>query len=105
MKVYLDDFRPTPSGWISARWPGDVIALLKTGKVTHVSLDHDLGDDSIGTGYDVLLWIENAVVNEDFEAPEITVHTANPSAEEKMERAKRQIIELDLRRRRGDFRR
>ncbi len=61
MKVYLDDERPTPDGWRLARWPEDVIALLKTGDVTHISLDHDLGGDDRGTGYDVLLWIEQAV--------------------------------------------
>jgi len=27
-----------------------------------ISLDHDLGDDDSGTGYDVVLWIEEAVV-------------------------------------------
>ncbi|MGL1250664.1 cyclic-phosphate processing receiver domain-containing protein [Vibrio parahaemolyticus] len=26
-----------------------------------MSLDHDLGDDEHGTGYDVVLWIEEAV--------------------------------------------
>ncbi len=42
MKVYLDDERPTPSGWISVRWPDEAIALLETGMVTDISLDHDL---------------------------------------------------------------
>lgn len=105
MKVYLDDFRPTPEGWIGARWPGDVISLLKTGRVTEISLDHDLGDDNIGTGYHVLLWIEKEIVENDFSPPEITIHTANPSAREKMERAKRTILELENKRRTGYFRR
>ena len=30
------------------------------------ALDHDLGDDQRGTGYDVILWIENAVATEGF---------------------------------------
>ena len=38
------------------------IELLKTGNVTEISLDHDLGDDDRGTGYDVVLWIEEAVI-------------------------------------------
>lgn len=61
MKVYLDDERPTPEGWIGVRWPRDAIQLLETGNVTEISLDHDLGNDEIGTGYTVLLWIEEAV--------------------------------------------
>ena len=56
MKIYLDDERPIPEGWVGARWPEDVIRLLEAGGVTHVSLDHDLGDDEHGTGYDVVLW-------------------------------------------------
>lgn len=84
MKVFLDDERPTPEGWTSARWPEDVIALLETGAVTELSLDHDLGDDDHGTGYTVILWIEEAVAVHGFQPPQIHVHTANPSAREKM---------------------
>ena len=29
--------------------------------MTDVSLDHDLGDDARGTGYDVIRWLEEAV--------------------------------------------
>lgn len=61
MKIYLDDERPTPDGWHACRWPEEVIELLKAGGVTHLSLDHDLGDDRHGTGYDVILWIEEQV--------------------------------------------
>lgn len=85
MKVYLDDERETPSGWERVYWPEEAIELLKTGNVTHVSLDHDLGDDEHGTGNDVLLWIEEAVFTTDFKPPVITVHSANSSARIKME--------------------
>ena len=84
MNLYLDDLRPAPEGWVRVFWPDEAIALLKTGDVTHVSLDHDLGDDQRGTGYDVLLWIEEAVAVNGFKAPEITVHSANPSARQRM---------------------
>ena len=84
MKIYLDDERPTPSGWTPARWPEEVIALLESGGVTHVSLDHDLGDDERGTGYEIVLWVENAVVTRGFVPPILTVHSANSSAKLKM---------------------
>lgn len=84
IKVYLDDERPTPDGWVHARWPEDAIALLQTGNVSHISLDHDLGDDEHGTGNDVVLWIEEAVATSGFMPPVITVHSANSSAREKM---------------------
>ncbi|MFM5128625.1 cyclic-phosphate processing receiver domain-containing protein [Aeromonas veronii] len=58
MKLYLDDERKTPVGWIRVFWPDEAIAWLKTEMVTEISLDHDLGDDDRGTGYDVILWIK-----------------------------------------------
>ena len=91
LRVYLDDERPTPPGWTHARWPEDVIALLETGNVAEVSLDHDLGDDEHGTGYDVLLWIEEAVIVRGFDPPKMKVHSANTSARIKMEAAIRAI--------------
>lgn len=85
MKVYLDDERETPDHWVRVYWPDEAIELLKTGKVTEISLDHDLGDDERGTGYDVILWIEEAVITRNFTPPIIRVHSANSSAREKME--------------------
>ena len=74
MKVYLDDERPTPDGWHTCRWPEEDIELLKAGGVTHLSLDHDLGDDNHGTGYDVVLWIEEQVATTNFRPPAHSGH-------------------------------
>ena len=84
MKVNLDDERKTPEGWVRVFWPEEAIALLKTSRVTELSLDHDLGDDNHGTGYDVILWIEKAVFTRGFIPPTIRVHSANTSARKKM---------------------
>ncbi|MDN7820900.1 cyclic-phosphate processing receiver domain-containing protein [Burkholderia vietnamiensis] len=84
MKVFLDDERTTPDGWVRAYWPDDVIALLESGRVDVLSLDHDLGDDARGTGYDVILWIEEAVALHGFVPPKIIVHSINSSAAVKM---------------------
>ncbi len=94
MKVYLDDERRAPDGWTRAYWPDEAIALLETGNVTDISLDHDLGDDERGTGYDVILWIEEAVATRAFVPPRITVHSANPSARDKMQRGVETIARL-----------
>jgi len=85
MKVYLDDLRKAPEGWTHVYWPDEAITFLKTGQVDEISLDHDLGDDERGTGYDVVLWIEEAVATEGFYPPKIVVHSANSSARAKME--------------------
>lgn len=84
MKVYLDDERQTPDGWVRVYWPDEAIALLKTGRVECISLDHDLGDDTRGTGYDVVLWVEEMVATSGFRPPLILVHSANTSAKAKM---------------------
>jgi hypothetical protein len=90
IKVYLDDERSTPGGWTPAKTPDEVISLLKSGVVSHLSLDHDLGDDEgIGTGYDVLLWLEEQVSygSSFVNLESIAVHSANVSARIKMEQA------------------
>ncbi|MEM6413519.1 MAG: cyclic-phosphate processing receiver domain-containing protein [Pseudomonadota bacterium] len=85
MKVYLDDERETPPGWKRVYWPSEAIELLETETVTELSLDHDLGDDERGTGYDVVTWIEEAVVLRGFAPPVMHVHSANSSARIKMQ--------------------
>lgn len=87
MKVFLDDKRSAPDGWRQVRWPEEAIALLESGGVEELSLDHDLGDDQHGTGYDVLLWLEEAVAMRGFIPPQVRVHSANVSARQKMEAA------------------
>jgi len=84
MMVFLDDERAAPAGWVRVNWPDEAIRLLEGGQVEEISLDHDLGDDARGTGYDVILWIEEAVAVRGFKPPKISVHSANSSAREKM---------------------
>jgi hypothetical protein len=85
MKIYLDDLREAPAGWTRTYWPEDTIKLLYTESVTHLSLDHDLGNDERGTGYDVLTWIEEQIVYKGYiPPPNIQVHSANVSAKKKM---------------------
>ncbi|WP_137938115.1 cyclic-phosphate processing receiver domain-containing protein [Chitinivorax sp. B] len=85
MKVFLDDERATPEGWVRVFWPDEAIALLQTGEVEEISLDHDLGDDTRGTGYDVVIWLENEVAMHGLKPPVIHVHSANPPARAQME--------------------
>lgn len=84
MKVYLDDIRNPPDDtWIIARNYNQAINLLKTGKVTEISFDHDLGLDS-KSGYDVMVFLEEMVFRGKLPKPIIHVHTANSSARTKM---------------------
>jgi hypothetical protein len=87
MRVWLDDLRPMPEGYdthVKTAW--EAIELLKTGKVTAISLDNDLGDDErFGQGYDVAKWLEEAYLTGGMtEIIPIFLHTANPVARAKM---------------------
>ncbi|EJT86038.1 cyclic-phosphate processing receiver domain-containing protein [Pseudomonas asiatica] len=92
MKVCLDDQRPAPVGWTRAYWPDEVIRLLRSRKVEVLSLDHDLGDDQRGTGYDVITWIEQEVALDRFTPPLILVHSANPVAAQLMRAGIKSIL-------------
>lgn len=94
MKVYLDDERETPEGWERVYHVYQAIEKLATRQVTEISLDHDLGTGE-ADGYQVLLWIEEQVFTDPTYTPPkwIWIHTANPSAKEKMKLALRRIVQ------------
>lgn len=86
MKLYLDDIRATPDHFdIRAYTATEAISLLKEGKITFISLDHDLdceGELDIldtGTGYDVACWIEKAAAEGTLPRIGWAVHSMNPS--------------------------
>lgn len=95
MRVWLDDVRPMPEGFtFHARSAAEAIAVLKTGNVEFISLDHDLAPEHYGdgwypqqTGYTVALWIENAVVSGRIKCPEWACHSMNPSGKARIESA------------------
>jgi hypothetical protein len=93
MKVFLDDERATPEGWTGVKTPEEAIELLKTDRVTHLSVDHDLGLSDDRTGYTVLLWIEEQCAENAFRPPSISIHSANAGARRKMDLAVESIRE------------
>ena len=64
LRVWLDDLledRAAPDGWIHVTTAPAAIALLQTGRVVELSLDHDLGDDEVaGKGVHVVDYIARA---------------------------------------------
>jgi hypothetical protein len=89
MKLWLDDERPKPKGFdFHAKTAKEAITCLESGKVTEISLDHDLGsDDMNATGYFVAQFIELAAHN-GWIAPLLwEVHSANPAGRKNIEAA------------------
>lgn len=99
MKLWHDDIRPAPEGWVWARTNAEAIKLLKTGKVEEASLDHDLGYHNISeeqikadsellflagrsseTGLDLVTWM----IDHNTCPPIITIHSWNPSGAHQM---------------------
>ncbi len=87
MKLWLDDERPAPEGWVWVKTVYDAEqAFLNAGgdTVTELSVDHDLGETE-RPGYDLLVWLETAVYVGALYAPRITIHSMNAGARRKMQ--------------------
>jgi hypothetical protein len=91
MRIYMDDARETPDGWTRTYTVEETIAALLTRKVTHLSLDNDLGEGQ-PEGYKVIDWLEETVHGDmHFPMPEVQIHSSNASRVEYMHRALRSI--------------
>jgi hypothetical protein len=76
MKLWLDDERPMPADYdVWVRTAETAITSLRTGLVTHISLDHDLGAEK--TGYDVAKFIEEGAYHGTLAPLTAVVHSAN----------------------------
>ena len=84
MKLYLDDRRTPPrgEGYVSADNYADFLALLDRYRdcLEEVSLDYDLGWDSLYTGFDALKYMKR----HDLKPEHINVHSTHISGRDKM---------------------
>ncbi len=79
MKLWVDDERPAPDGWTWVRTGQEAIDALELGLCTYLALDHDLGDESELTGYDVACWVERRFYEDTTYLPPImSCHSDNP---------------------------
>jgi len=83
IKLYVDDERTPPDGWILAKNYKEAIDILikEEGNIYALSLDHDLG--GIGTneknGNDIAQWLEKQVYTKGYKAPRhLHSHSMNP---------------------------
>ena len=103
IKLWVDDIRPAPEGWVRAHSVTQAIRFLDTQDVVEVSLDHDIsmkvavGDKELGyseprpfrsneTFEPVARFIVAKYYNKRYYDPglNITIHTANSVAADKM---------------------
>ena len=78
MRLWIDDERPAPDGWVHARNRNEAVGIINTwfDQIKEISFDHDLGEGK--TGYDVATTLE-AMVEQTGKCPMVLhVHSANP---------------------------
>jgi len=94
MKLFVDDIRDAPEGWVLARTISEAITILRMYglEITHVSLDHDISIPvkvgnvirpypSPDTFKAVAYYIEQLILDESGgmkESVVVTTHSANP---------------------------
>ena len=96
IKVWLDDIRKAPSGWVHIKTTPELIKFYTKNykNITELSLDHDLGENT-PTGYDFMVWLEEKFHTGKYKiVPEIKVHSANPVGKKRMEQAIKSIERL-----------
>ena len=89
MKIWLDDKRPMPWNFdMHVFTAKEAVDCLVTYNVTHISLDHDLGDkELVGDGYQVAKWIEEKAFLNKIKRFTWALHTQNPVGEANMRAA------------------
>ncbi|TLM97805.1 MAG: hypothetical protein FDZ75_03770, partial [Actinobacteria bacterium] len=63
MKLFVDDCRPAPEGWVLAESYTRAIEILSEGGVEELSLDHDLSAYEDESGTDITYWMKYHLVD------------------------------------------
>jgi hypothetical protein len=85
VKLWLDDTRPSPKGWLWVKTAPEAIEKLKSNQVTNISLDYVLGPMSAGNGYDVAKYIKDSAKNKSLRKLEWSIHSIHPDGCYRME--------------------
>lgn len=86
MKLWLDDARSMPSDYdVHVKSAFIAIELLKTGLITHIGLDHDLGPvEEVGNGHMVSDFIEEAAYHKTLKPLTWSIQSSNAVEVERM---------------------
>lgn len=88
MKIYVDDLRPVPSGYVGTKSVNETIRVIEAAErdgieIEVLDLDHDLGDYA-SDGGDAIKILDYLAERETFYP--IKIHSANPVGRANMER-------------------
>ena len=88
MKIWVDDIRPVPAGYVGTKSVNETIALIEKAEaeganIELLDLDHDLGDYA-SDGGDAIKILDYLAERETLYP--VQIHTANPVGRANMER-------------------
>lgn len=88
MKIWVDDVRPVPAGYVGTKSVNETIALIEKAEadganIELLDLDYDLGDYA-SDGGDAIKILDYLAERETFYP--VQIHTANPVGRANMER-------------------
>ena len=85
VKIWVDDVRQAPDGYVWCRSVNETIAVMKRNPVDVLDMDHDAGDYAKDGGdyIRILDWLES---HPEINPPTIRIHSMNPVGVENMRR-------------------
>lgn len=84
-KIYLDDARPVPEGFIGVKNYSEFVQFINKNGLPHfISLDHDLGEEK--SSFDCAKFLVNYCLDHHLELPKYTVHSQNLVGKENIEK-------------------
>lgn len=90
-KLYLDDVRPCPSGYVLARSYEEAIELItEMGCPSFISFDHDLGlkpDKTELNGFSLVKWLVDKDLDEKIipDHFDYVIHSSNPNGRDNID--------------------
>lgn len=93
VRLWIDDMRWPPDGWIWAKNSAEAIFCFRNFVVLECSFDHDLGGDD--TSMVIIDWLDHQVSANVMNLPEWSVHSSNPVGRQNMTRALERIMSRD----------
>lgn len=85
MKLWIDDIRKAPNGWVWVKTSTEAIKMLLSHPIEEISFDHDLGGED--TAYRVAVLIETKAYEGKLPKMIWHVHSANPVGEKNIRMA------------------
>jgi|SRR5690606_1584635 hypothetical protein len=83
-KLYLDDIRPIPFGFVGVRSYSEFVTFIEqNGLPDFISFDHDLGEEK--TGYDCAKMLVEYCLDRQITLPDFAVHSQNPVGKQNIE--------------------